>query len=499
MRTRLVYAGCIAIWLVLSALVALSIASHALLSAEQQFNRDALQLSEQLNQKLQNNETVLDSYAAFSTLDRGQDLHAERRFARQLLRRYPQILWLGHIERIAPDQLPQLQQRLRQLYGRASTPSAPSGDAWERRFGLFPLAFIEPTQPSGLLAADLGRLQGVRQALQDALESGRMEISGQIKLPGLPAGYLLIRAMDDVLNAPLSTSLAPAHFAAMAIRADSLLPSQLPLPDGAEVRLLHRSSPPDAPALLRQAEGASMLETLLFPRLEIRHPLGGANQPLLLTISQQLGWRQIGVFEWGMLSFLSLALLAGLLLVAHHYLQLAHGRRQRENQLFYLANHDRLTGLANRNLFYDRLQHAISRVDRSGKRLALLFLDLDRFKPVNDTYGHVTGDRILQLIAARIKEELRGEDTVARLGGDEFVVLMEDIESNREADKIVNRLKQVIHQPYEVSDNLITVGVSIGIAYYPEDGLLIDELLTVADRKMYGDKREIAAADAETA
>lgn len=75
---------------------------------------------------------------------------------------------------------------------------------------------------------------------------------------------------------------------------------------------------------------------------------------------------------------------------------------------------------------------------------------------------------------------------------------MEDIESNREADKIVNRLKQVIHQPYEVSDNLISVGVSIGIAYYPEDGLLIDELLTVADRKMYGNKREIAAAGTET-
>lgn len=116
----------------------------------------------------------------------------------------------------------------------------------------------------------------------------------------------------------------------MAIRADSLLPSQLPLSDGAEVRLFHRSSPPGAPVLLHRAESASALEALLFPRLETRHPLGGANQPLLLTVSQQLGWRQIGVFEWGMLSFLSLALLAGLLLVAHHYLQLAHGRRQRE-------------------------------------------------------------------------------------------------------------------------------------------------------------------------
>ncbi|OQS34378.1 hypothetical protein B0T39_19550 [Chromobacterium haemolyticum] len=500
MRTRLVYAGCIAIWLVLSALVALSIASHALLGAEQQFNRDALLLSEQLNQKLQSHETVLDSYATFSALDRRSDLPSEKRLARQLLRRYPPIQWLGHIERISPDQLPIFGQRLKQLYGQALPMPAASGDGWGGRFGLFPLVFIEPMPQSSLLAADLGRLQAARQALQNALESGRMEISSQIKLPGLPAGYLLIRAMDDMLSKPLAASLAPAHFAAMAIRADSLLPSPLSLREGVEVRLFHRNDPPPGPpALLRGPERASALETLLFPRLEARHPLGGANQPLLLTINQQLGWRQIGTFEWGMLLVLSLALLTGLLLVSHHYLQLAHGRRQRENQLFYLANHDRLTGLANRNLFYDRLQHAISRVDRSGKRLALLFLDLDRFKPVNDTYGHITGDRILQLIAARIKEELRGEDTVARLGGDEFVVLMEDIESNREADKIVNRLKQVIHQPYEVNDHLISVGVSIGIAYYPEDGLLIDELLTVADRKMYGNKREIAAAGAETA
>ena len=106
-----------------------------------------------------------------------------------------------------------------------------------------------------------------------------MEISGQIKLPGLPAGYLLIRAMDDVLNTPLSAPLAPAHFAAMAIRADSLLPSQLPLSDGAEVRLFHRSSPPGAPVLLHRAESASALEALLFPRLETRHPLAAPTSP----------------------------------------------------------------------------------------------------------------------------------------------------------------------------------------------------------------------------
>ena len=83
---------------------------------------------------------------------------------------------------------------------------------------------------------------------------------------------------------------------------------------------------------------------------------------------------------------------------------------------------------------------------------------------------------------------MRAEDTVARLGGDEFVLLMEDVESNREADKVVERLKQAIQQPYEVEGHQIHLGVSIGVAYYPEDGMLIDELLDVADRKMYGDK-----------
>ncbi|RBH42425.1 sensor domain-containing diguanylate cyclase, partial [Pseudomonas sp. MWU13-2860] len=121
----------------------------------------------------------------------------------------------------------------------------------------------------------------------------------------------------------------------------------------------------------------------------------------------------------------------------------------------------------------------------------LLFLDLDRFKPVNDTYGHVAGDRVLQLIAARIQEVVRDEDTVARIGGDEFVILMEDVESNREADKVASRLQQAIQRPYQVEQHRISVGVSIGTAYYPEDGLLIDELLAVADRKMYGNKQAI--------
>jgi diguanylate cyclase (GGDEF)-like protein len=113
---------------------------------------------------------------------------------------------------------------------------------------------------------------------------------------------------------------------------------------------------------------------------------------------------------------------------------------------------------------------------------------MDRFKPVNDSFGHAVGDKVLQLIAARILAIMRNEDTVARLGGDEFVLLMEDVESNREADRVVERLKHAIQQPYEVDGHTVLLGVSIGIAYYPEDGMLIEELLDVADRKMYGDK-----------
>lgn len=301
--------------------------------------------------------------------------------------------------------------------------------------------------------------------------------------PGEP-GLLLVRPVDA----------SRRQFVALETPAAALLPALGRLPDGGRLQLWHgaRSA---GPALLDRATRArSGVEQLLFPRFSAVRRIGGSAQPMVIALSWQLGFSELNPVECVVAAALSLALLAIMLIGVSSYARFLAGSQAREMRLFYLANHDRLTNLANRNLFYDRLQHAISRLNRSGLSVAVLFLDMDRFKPVNDTYGHSTGDRVLQQIAARLKAELRGEDTVARLGGDEFSVLLEDVASKEEVNQVVERLKRAVERPYELDGHSIRLGVSIGVAYYPEDGVLIEELLSVADRKMYGEKNDPSVA-----
>ncbi|HEX2740112.1 MAG TPA: diguanylate cyclase, partial [Rubrobacter sp.] len=130
-------------------------------------------------------------------------------------------------------------------------------------------------------------------------------------------------------------------------------------------------------------------------------------------------------------------------------------RKIAEEKLARLAQFDPLTGLANRALFHDRLEHAVARVERHGGMLALLFLDLDRFKAVNDTVGHIGGDALLTQVARRIDARVRESDTVARLGGDEFAIIIEDLVEAREAARVAEDLIDIISEPFVVNGHEI--------------------------------------------
>ncbi len=164
-------------------------------------------------------------------------------------------------------------------------------------------------------------------------------------------------------------------------------------------------------------------------------------------------------------------------------------RKQTEEKLKYAALHDPLTGLPNRRLFSDRLDQALKKARRDHEQVAILYLDLDAFKPVNDLYGHETGDRVLQEVALRIQDCIRAVDTVARIGGDEFVVLLEDIENREAARKVAQKITDAIHEPILVIDHVCRVGASIGVSLYPEDGDDPDSLLKIADQDMYEVKK----------
>lgn len=158
---------------------------------------------------------------------------------------------------------------------------------------------------------------------------------------------------------------------------------------------------------------------------------------------------------------------------------------EREAQLVFRAHHDALTGLPNRVLLSERLQGQLAHARRADSQLALLFLDLDRFKSVNDTLGHDGGDQVLREAARRLSACVRECDTVARLGGDEFVVLLTEVSSPKQAAKLAEQVLKKLSQPFEISNNECFVGASIGIALFPADGTLAEELLRHADMAMY--------------
>ncbi|HEX8986487.1 MAG TPA: EAL domain-containing protein [Rhodocyclaceae bacterium] len=165
-------------------------------------------------------------------------------------------------------------------------------------------------------------------------------------------------------------------------------------------------------------------------------------------------------------------------------------QRRKDEHIRHLAFHDPLTGLPNRALLLDRLQHAISRCAREDRGLALVFIDLDRFKGINDALGHDVGDELLREVGTRIRDRLRAMDTVARMGGDEFVVLLEDMDEPEHCAALAAAIIGDVSQPLQIHDHEIRVGASIGVALFPEDG---DDALTLmkhADTAMYAAKSE---------
>jgi diguanylate cyclase (GGDEF)-like protein len=158
---------------------------------------------------------------------------------------------------------------------------------------------------------------------------------------------------------------------------------------------------------------------------------------------------------------------------------------ERQDQLHHMANYDALTGLPNRVLFSDRLEQALHRAARTGEWLAVLFIDLDDFKMINDTHGHRTGDLLLLETAARLTAGTRADDTLARLGGDEFTVFLHDVKTAENALMVAKKHIENLFRPYQIDDKRLFVSASIGVAIFPEHGATAETLIKNADSAMY--------------
>ncbi|MCH2546369.1 MAG: diguanylate cyclase [Alphaproteobacteria bacterium] len=160
-------------------------------------------------------------------------------------------------------------------------------------------------------------------------------------------------------------------------------------------------------------------------------------------------------------------------------------RRQQDEKLHHMARYDMLTGLANRSLFFELLRKAVQRTVRGNHRIAVIYMDLNGFKPVNDTLGHAAGDMLLKMFAKRIEAPLREYDTLARVGGDEFTILADNLAGRKECEVLIERLREALTEPFVVDETSFDIGASIGVALYPHDSKDMDTLISYADKAMY--------------
>ena len=165
------------------------------------------------------------------------------------------------------------------------------------------------------------------------------------------------------------------------------------------------------------------------------------------------------------------------------------GTRASQDRARYLALHDGLTSLPNRAFFIQQLRTAMAEAMQQRQPLAVLFLDLDGFKPINDTHGHATGDELLRIVAARLTRTVRARDMVSRQGGDEFACLLAGVPSREQLEHLVRKLRDAVQAPCRIGDTTLTVRASVGIAVAPKDGDTADALLAKADAAMYHAKR----------
>ena len=498
-----VYLVVVIVWLLLVAVVMSGVVAFDMQRAEKVFLDNVNTLYREVGERLRINESVLEGFAAMVSATSDLDRRRIRVYAQQMLNQYPHIHIFEIVEKVPRDQLDSFVESYRRTVHpdfEIKAFSYESDRQWEPAEDnpvYLPIIFMEPVPADtrSLLGLDLNSNESLVRALHKSVSKNQAAISIPFKMVDGELAYLINRPVlkpQIVDSTTISDEFFKDRFVMLVIRTETLLERETQAALGMRVLLYHpefESTDPDGHLLFQQGPALGWLESSLFPYFSASRTIENASQPFELVVEQQLGWP---VLSWGKLG---LTLLLGMIsfAVLRAYARFYHRnevqRMEIADRLFYLANHDALTGLANRNLLNDRLNHAIAQTNRQHRQLAVLFLDLEAFKAVNDTYGHDAGDTILKCVAERLRACVRAGDTIARLGGDEFVLVLENIFHQQDVGRVVEKIKNGFEQSFSLNSHSVKLGVSIGMAIYPRDGNNFEALLNYADLSMYDDKR----------
>lgn len=482
-------------------------AAHLLISVEigrhERFFEDtAQQLSNELKNKLDMNEAVLSGFVAFLRAVEGNDVESATRYAASATAAYPHIYMLEVARQVPVDEEKRFETTLRREWlanftlktfpGITGTPSA----SLASRKDTWPVLFLYPSLPEAqeIYGVRLETVDYLSHSLALAQKNAKAVVSPVFEMYEGGRAYILLQEVERPQTA--RTLATPSLFgstmtALLLIKTEAMLPGKAAPPPlkaldySAQMRSAARA---DNLLFSQQGEPGSQIDTWLLPRFEREIFINNASQPTTLTFKRQLSWRDLLTTDFLIvLSLLACAFVTLPALSLRHFRELERGAREYERSA-YLATHDLLTGLPNRFLFIDRFEQAVQQHIRSGNSFALLLLDLDYFKEINDKHGHEVGDEVLVECAKRMTAEIRACDTVARHGGDEFVILLANTLNADDAMRVGKKLLRAIAQPIMSTCGSLRITCSIGISLYPVDGESLDGLRRTADQAMYDAK-----------
>lgn len=457
--------------------------------AEREFQQYSHQVHQSLSQNFAINETILDGFAAFLADMGMQDPNRARFYTRTMMQRYPQLYMFQAAQRVRGTDVAEFEKQLsfhldqdiqvvRFAFGEGLIPV---NQKTTKSF--YPVVFVEPTFSDGLniMGLDISSIQFIEEAMHQALKTNLSSISQTIELSDGSEAFVLIKP------SLLPGQEVPDQYALLVIKNAALLQDLKPQDPGMSIELGYADS---APIMAHKTSDIPEWQVGLFPKMVQSKwiQLGGGQLQLLMT--RQVGFNQINTT----LIFVATVIILTLCLLIYLYMRM-HLEAERVKQLaaqklYEQANYDRLTGLANRHYFEDHFSRALASCQRRGEIMALLYIDLNDFKPINDTYGHQVGDAMLATASAIIMQSIRADDVAARFGGDEFVVLLQHVNYPEDAKNVVNRLTTLLEEVEYIEGHNVTLSASIGVSVFPADGNDFDQLIKVADHKMYDAKRK---------
>lgn len=476
--------------------------SEKIVTKERDFDEYINSVVIELKNKLDTNEAVLAGFSAFLQAVDRSDEQATTRYAASAIAAYPHVYMMEVARKLPTAEQRQyvatMQKEWRKdfaLKSFAEITQQPSGDVLPSP-DTWPILFMYPALPEAKAVYGL-RLETVSYLSHTlAISHGKTRpVASQVfNLYEGGNAYILLQ---EVTRDSRSSSAAVLDFfgntmaVMLVIKGQSLAPSVSDKDSHKNINISARianTAKPDVMLFERATKKAFIADTLLLPSYNRDINVNSSTQPITLHFEYQLLWHQI--LSQAFLTKLLLLLFALIVipwLIIRHYKTLGQLALEHERTA-YLATYDQLTDLPNRFLFADRFTQAFHNWKRNGSKFALLIIDLDHFKEINDNHGHEVGDQVLVAAAKRMKEQLRSCDTVARYGGDEFAALLLGVLNVDEVGKVGEKLLDAVSQPITTTAGPIRISCSIGISICPTHGETLETLSRAADQAMYESK-----------